>query len=93
MASENKGKQKKCFLLKATFVVCLVVSICLIVGGFFAPPRGVIDGSVLTSVGELLVFPTLIYGFRAIELGLSIKFQKGETSLEIHNESEYEGEQ
>jgi hypothetical protein len=49
---------------------------------------GKIDGSVLTAVGELLVFPTLIYGFRAVELGLSIKFQKGDASLEIHNEDE-----
>jgi hypothetical protein len=44
---------------------------------------GIIDGSVLTAVGELLLFPTLLYGFRAIELGLRVKFQKGETSIEI----------
>ena len=47
---------------------------------------GIIDGSVLTSVGELLLFPTLLYGFRAVELGLEIKFQKGETSIEIHKD-------
>ena len=45
---------------------------------------GVIDGSVLTAVGELLLFPTLLYGFRAVELGMRVKFQKGETSIEIH---------
>jgi hypothetical protein len=55
----------------------------LIVGGFFVPPMGIIDGSVLTAVGELLLFPTLLYGYRAIELGLRVKFQKGETSIEI----------
>jgi hypothetical protein len=55
----------------------------LIVGGFFVPPMGVVDGSVLTAVGELLLFPTLLYGYRAIEMGLRVKFQRGETSIEV----------
>ena len=60
----------------------------LSVGGFFVPPMGVIDGSVLTAVGELLLFPTLLYGYRAIEMGLRVKFQRGETSVEVsQNES------
>lgn len=88
MTNVKGCKQQKCFLLKATFIVCLLTSLGLIIGGFFCPPMGKIDGSVLTAVGELLVFPTLIYGFRAVELGLSIKFQKGDASLEIHNEDE-----
>jgi hypothetical protein len=58
------------------------------IGGFFVPPTGVIDGSVLTAVGELLLFPTLLYGFRAVELGMKVKFQKGETSISIHKEEE-----
>lgn len=60
------------------------------VGGFFVPPMGIIDGSVLTAVGELLLFPTLLYGFRAVELGMKVKFQKGETSISIHKEEEEE---
>lgn len=58
------------------------------IGGFFVPPMGIIDGSVLTAVGELLLFPTLLYGFRAVELGMKVKFQKGETSISIHKEEE-----
>jgi hypothetical protein len=49
---------------------------------------GIIDGSVLTAVGELLLFPTLLYGFRAVELGLTIKFQKGDASIEISKDEE-----
>jgi hypothetical protein len=49
---------------------------------------GVIDGSVLTAVGELLLFPTLVYGFRALELGLDIKFTKGDASVEIQKDME-----
>jgi hypothetical protein len=44
---------------------------------------GVIDGSVLTAVGELMLFPTLLYAFRAFELGTKVKFQKGDTTIEV----------
>ena len=54
------------------------------------PPMGVIDGSVLTAVGELLLFPTLLYGYRAIELGYEVKIQHGDTSVEIHNKENEE---
>ena len=72
------------WLSRFTFVICFFVSVGLIVGGFFVPPMGVIDGSVLTAVGELLLFPTLLYAYRALELGYKVKFQKGETSIEMH---------
>ena len=49
---------------------------------------GIIDGSVLTAVGELMLFPTLLYAFRAFELGTKIKFQKGDTSIEVHRRGE-----
>lgn len=71
------------WLSRVTFIVCFFVSVGLIVGGFFVPPMGVVDGSVLTAVGELLLFPTLLYGYRAIEMGLRVKFQRGETSVEV----------
>jgi hypothetical protein len=41
------------------FAICLFVSISLCVAGFILPPQGVIDGSVLTAVGELLGFATI----------------------------------
>lgn len=72
------------WLSRLTFAICFFVSVGLIVGGFFVPPMGVIDGSVLTAVGELLLFPTLLYGYRAVELGMKVKFQKGNASLEVH---------
>lgn len=72
------------WLSRFTFLICFFVSVGLIVGGFFVPPMGVIDGSVLTAVGELLLFPTLLYGFRALELGYKVRFQKGDTSIEVH---------
>lgn len=82
LKSENK-KEQQCCICKLTFASCFVISAGLIITGFFTPPTGVVDGSVLTAVGELLLFPALLYGFRAIEMGLEVKFKKGETSIEI----------
>lgn len=87
---KNITKADKCCICKLTFAICFIVSLSLIIGGFFMPPMGVIDGSVLTAVGELLLFPTLLYGYRAIELGYEVKIQHGETSVEIHNKENEE---
>ena len=63
--------------------ITLVVSILLIVGGFFCPPMGSIDGSVLTAVGLLLMFAVVEKLPEAIAAGRSVKIQKGDTSLEV----------
>jgi hypothetical protein len=90
----EKADEPRTFLMsRITFAICFFVSVGLIVGGFFVPPLGVIDGSCLTAVGELLLFPTLLYGFRAVELGLTVKFQKGETSIVIHKEEKVDEEE
>ena len=81
--SEKVDEPRTFILSRITFAVCFFVSVGLIIAGFFVPPMGIIDGSVLTAIGELLLFPTLLYAYRAIELGLSVKFQKGDASLEI----------
>ena len=86
MIQYSKLKRKKdSRLCVVTFVVCFVLSVGLIIGGFFVPPMGVIDGSVLTAVGELLAFPTLAFGLRGVELGYDMKIQKGEMSVEVTN--------
>lgn len=88
--SEQADEPRTFLMSRITFAICFFVSVGLIIGGFFVPPIGVIDGSCLTAVGELLLFPTLLYGYRAVELGLTVKFQKGETSIEIHKEDKDE---
>lgn len=85
---EKTDGTKSFWLSRFTFVICFFVSVGLMIGGFFVPPMGVIDGSVLTAVGELLLFPTLLYAYRALELGYKVKFQKGETSVEVHKNEE-----
>ena len=63
--------------------ITLVVSILLIVGGFFCPPMGSIDGSVLTAVGLLILFSFIEKLPEAIAAGRSVKIQRGDTSLEV----------
>ena len=53
---DNISRSRMC---RTTFIVCLAASVMLIVAGFVVPPMGEIDGSVLTAVGELLMFPTV----------------------------------
>ncbi len=80
-------KREQCRCCKLVTGICFMVSILLLIAGFFMPPMGVIDGSVLTAVGELLIFPVIVYGFRAIELGLEVKFTKGDASVEISKDN------
>lgn len=72
---------KKATVRNFAFWVCLICSIGLIVAGFLVPPTGEIDGSVLTAVGELFGFATLFVVYHAIEKGIDIKLQHGNTSV------------
>ena len=86
---KDKGDGTRSYWLsRLTFLVSFFVSVGLIVGGFLVPPMGIIDGSILTAIGELLLFPTLLYAFRALELGYKFKFSKGDTSIEVHKKEE-----
>ena len=88
LKKEKTDGTRTFWLSRFTFLVSFFVSVGLIVGGFFVPPMGIIDGSVLTAIGELLLFPTMLYAFRALELGYKVRFQKGETSIEMHKGGE-----
>lgn len=74
---------KKAFAKNWSFWICLGVSITLGVTGFFMPPQGVIDGSVLTFTGELVGFVAVDNVRRAISKGLDAKLKHGNTELSI----------
>ena len=59
------------------------MSVGLIIGGFFVPPTGQIDGSVLTAVGELFAYAALASGLHAIRLGYDFKIVKGDTEVQL----------
>ena len=76
------------------FWVCLLTSVCLFIGGFFVPPTGVIDGSLLKAVGMLLGFATLGQAPILLESLKSAKFTKGDMTVEVtrgrHNHQQTE---
>jgi hypothetical protein len=71
--------------MKKTFAfwVCLLTSVGLFIGGFFVPPMGVIDGSLLKAVGMLLGFATLGQAPILLESLKSAKFTKGDMTVEV----------
>ena len=64
------------------FNVTFVLSVLLIIGGFLCPPIGVINNSVLSAVGLLLMFATVEKIPDAIKAGRSFKVSKGDITLE-----------
>lgn len=68
------------------FYITFALSVVLIVSGFLIPPTGIIDGSVLTAVGELLMFAVIARIPEAIKAGKSVKIQKGDFSAEVSGE-------
>ena len=51
------------------------------------PPVGIIDGSVLTAVGLLLMFSVIEKVPEAIKAGKSVKISKGDFSAEVGTET------
>ena len=67
------------------FTITTLLAIALFVGGFFVPPMGVIDGSVLKAGGILLGFGTVAQVPELARRGTDVKFQHGQTSLSVNN--------
>lgn len=64
------------------FWVCLITSVSLVIAGFFVPPMGVIDGSVLKAVGILMGFAVLAQLPVIIEVAGSVRVTKGDMTIE-----------
>lgn len=73
---------------KYIFFVCMAFSLILFVGGFFCPPMGVIDGSLLKAAGILLGFATLGVAGQNLANGKDVTFSHGDTKVEINDDEE-----
>lgn len=73
------------------FWITLCVSLGLIIGGFFVPPKGIIDGSILTAIGIIFLWPVLSFGARAVESGRVAKLNFGHNSVSIGKDSDGNG--
>ena len=76
---------------KYIFVACLILTIALFVGGFFCPPMGVIDGSVLTAGGILMGFAALGIAGQNLANGNWVIFKHGETEVKIGDDDNEQG--
>ena len=68
---------------KYIFYICLSMALMLFVGGFFCPPMGVIDGSVLKAGGLLLGFAALGVVGQNLANGKDISFTKDDLNITI----------
>lgn len=72
---------------KYIFIACLVLAAGMFVGGFFCPPMGVIDGSVLTAGGILLAFAALGVAGQNLANGKDVTFHHDNTEITIGEDS------
>lgn len=75
------GNLKKHYV--AAFWCTLVVAVGLLIGGFFAPPQGQIDGSILEAAGIMFLWPALAFGAKALEENNKVKISHGSTTISI----------
>ena len=71
------------------FWLTLVTSIGLVIAGFCVPPTGIIDGSVLKSVGLLLGFATLAQIPVIIEVAGYFRMTKGDLVIETSKDGHH----
>ncbi len=80
---------KKAILGDMVFWVCLMVTLVLMLLGFYLPPTGEISPSVLEAVGWLFGFAALAKLCDtvnvAVKAGYDAKVQHGDTKIEINN--------
>jgi hypothetical protein len=78
MSIENKRECR--------FYVCLIMGFSLTVGGFFSPPLGVIDNSVIVTAGILLSLGALCVGVDLKGIIHELRFlQNGTVPKEVEN--------
>lgn len=68
---------------KGIFFVCFGFTLALFVGGFFCPPMGNIDGSVLTAGGILLGYATLAVAGQNLANGKDVTFHHRDTEVTV----------
>lgn len=75
---------------KELYISALItfISVLLIIAGFFSPPIGKIDGSVLSAVGELFAFSALWQFAVAVCKGKGVNLRHGNTEINIKKDDE-----
>lgn len=75
------------------FTIFSVTAIVLLSSSFILPPTGVVDPSVIASVGELFAFAALATVIKAIDKGVDATLSKGDMQIEIKNDEDNKNEE
>ena len=68
---------------------CFITSIVLAIIGFFLPPMGIVDNSVLILIGELGFFSTVTKipdMIKSLRNGAKIEIERGDTHIKLEGE-------
>lgn len=71
--------------LQTIAITLIAIGVLLGIGGFFCPPIGKIDGSILTFFGEILAAVGLLLAWHSVDRGIDAKFEHGNTSVTLQN--------
>lgn len=92
--SSRKPNKKKAVRRNWAFWLCEITSVLMFIAGFFVPPLGVIDGSVLTGIGLLMGFGTISMLPDIIAAGHSASINlPGGSSIEVSKRKSDKGQQ
>lgn len=75
----------KCTRYKIVAIILATIAVGLLIGSFFMPPQGKIDGSVLSGVGEIIGIIAILFAWEAVDLGIDAKVTHGNTTIELNN--------
>ena len=71
--------------LQTAALILIAIGVALGVGGFFCPPMGEIDGTVITFFGEILAAVGILLAWHSVDKGIDAKFQHGNTTVTLEN--------
>lgn len=84
MTREHENNMR-CTRYKIVAVVLAIIAVGLLIGSFFMPPQGKIDGSVLSAVGEIIGIIAIFFAWEAVDRGIDAKVTHGNTTIELNN--------
>lgn len=81
----DKGKKEslRTQIVWTAAIIAFLVGIGLTIAGFVVPPTGVISGSVLTALGELLTFFGSVFGIASYTSIQMAKLKRGDDGEEV----------
>lgn len=77
---------------KSVSFILAAVAVALIITGFFLPPMGKIDGSVIQAVGEIIGIIAIFFAWDSVNKGIDAKITHGNTTIQLTNDKEDEQE-